>query len=1768
MQSINTSRLPTKSILKTLADLVGLRPRFSAIEEKREIEALQILLASCGAPCETSEIALQSIERRLQNIVPPTVVLQHTDDGLESLAVVVASSSKNIDWTVTLEAGGELHGQWNFADVSAVDIHDLDNGRTFERFHVKLPETIPPGYHKLGVRTTAAQPLDNQGASESNFNSPWNWSTLIVAHSKAFEPDTIASDKRFWGAHVHLPSVSSKRNWGIGDLTDLKMLVRWAAEQGAGLIHLDSLQTIQDELGNEPAPAFSSRLFINPLFIDVEAIADFVESEDVQRLVLAPTFQEKLASFRTASEPSYAEMWATKLGVLEALYQHFRFHHLKINTPRAQAFRNYQYSGGKRLALFGLYEAINEQYRGQKVDQPGFARWPNEYLDPTSDEVQRFAEKNHERVEFFQYLQWVAEIQLQAAGQESFDNRMPVGLCHTVAYGCPAYGADIWCDQQVYAKDVQLEKRDEHHLLWRELGYSPVVPEQLNEAGYQPFIAILRATMRYGGGMSLEDALEFQAPTWSRGDSSIEMTYNRQFIHDLRAVTILESHRQKCAIIARHRYANSPLRLDDDVEPAERLGFIARRSLFLEKDEWGAFRSMSTVPAESLLSFGSREIPSLAVFWLGQDLNSVKIEGDDAKSIRNRLVDERVVERAALLRFLEENEALPAGFTTDPASVTEITPDFVAAVYACLAKSPAKFVVFSLEDVAVGELTGKVFSTGYDPSFPPRHTLLLEEFVLDVRVKQLLKALTTERGAFTHTNAARAKAEALKQTQIPSATYRFQFNKDFPLRRAVKLIPYLAHLGVSHCYASPLLKATPGSMHGYDIVNHKELNPEIGSPDELDFFVSELKRYNLGLILDIVPNHMGIGAHNPWWTDVLENGPASIYADYFDIDWQPVNEQLHGKVLLPILGESYGSVVQTGQLKLEFKPTWGSLFLRYYEHSVPLNPVSYPKVLGRRLNVLNERFGVNHPDVLEYMSILTGFQHLPNHTEPVGFSERIREKKTQMRRLAALVKQNPKICDFIEQNLADFDVKPGDSEALNRLHNLLEAQAYRLAYWRVSSDEVNYRRFFDVDSLAAIRTEDARVFNEMHELVFEWVKTGKIQGLRIDHPDGLYDPQQYFRQLQLEASRVFEQQFDAADDVPQNKLPIYVVVEKILAPFEHLEQDWKVHGTVGYEFLNAVNDVLINNTNEQAFSDVYNEFIGETVDYEELKHHCKLLILDTVLASELNVLSHRLHRIAQSSWFFRDLTLNSLRSALRQVLSHFPVYRTYANQGKVDKSAKQYIDWAVGLAKRRGSVLHANVYEFVRQVLTMELVEKAAAYSSSQAPENFAKDIVTFAMKFQQFTGPVMAKSVEDTAFYRFNRFVGSNEVGGEPNKFGATLSSFHHQNSLRQLKHPYEMLSTSTHDTKRSEDVRARLAVLSEIPTIWREKVFSWSRMNKFRKVEMDEVAAPDANDEYLLYQTLAGVCPLNLSGDALSTLSKRVEQYILKAAKESKRHTSWLNQNQPYENALTDFVKKLLTSSSTNAFLDDFLGFHKMIAPYGLLNSLSQTLLKTTCPGVPDVYQGTEYWDFSLVDPDNRRPVDYESRWRTLFEMRSNLDNILDNDIIKAVESNDLSSSLAQSEQSNFLKSLLANWESGQAKQFVLSSALKIRAKHPELFTEGKYIPLAAAGKRSKNVLAFARVQDGLVSITVAPIMVASVVLEEERGEEEKDLREIVTGPKFWGDTVVTLPPGLQIDRAQNMFTLQNVPITDAKIRLSDILQQFPVGLLRAATSTAERS
>ena len=925
-----------------------------------------------------------------------------------------------------------------------------------------------------------------------------------------------------------------------------------------------------------------------------------------------------------------------------------------------------------------------------------------------------------------------------------------------------------------------------------------------------------------------------------------------------------------------------------------------------------------------------------------------------------------------------------------------------------------------------------------------------------------------------------AELQSAPSVVLPESTYRFQFNKEFTYKAAEKLIPYLAKLGISHCYASPLLKARPGSMHGYDIINHKELNPEIGTPAEFDAFVRNLRRHGIGLILDTVPNHMGIGKVNPWWMDVLENGPASIFADYFDIDWAPIKPELFGKVTIPILGEAYGAIVKGGHFKLAFDAARGALKLIYYDHEFPLNPLSYPQVLNNRIDVLKERLGKNNPDVMEYQSIITALSNLPTHTQRNTFGDRIREKQVQMLRLAHLCKRNGEITNFIEQNLSEFEVHANDRTSAERMHNLLEAQAYRLVFWRVATDEINYRRFFDVNDLAAVRTEDPRVFAEMHDLIFNLLEEGKIDGLRIDHPDGLFDPAQYFNQLQTQAAEKMGRELPAGTELSLGKdnLPIYIAVEKILAPFEHLEDDWAVHGTVGYDFLNALQNVFIASDNEEKFSQLYQKYVGKTIEFDRLKRECKGLILDTVLASELHVLAHRLNEIAQMSWNYRDFTLNSLRTALRHIVINFPVYRTYVTAKKSDKNARHYIDWAVRLAKRYGASVMPEVYDFVRDVLCLEMAESADV--SAESSKQFLLAMQTFAMKFQQFTGPVMAKSVEDTLFYRFNRFVALNEVGGEPDRFGISLGSFHYQNQQRQMRRPYEMLATSTHDTKRSEDVRARLAVISELPSVWDARLAQWSRINRARKVSIDEEQAPDANDEYLIYQTVVGACPLFGAAEnaleiskTMETFKARINEYILKAARESKSHTSWVNKNEDYEHAVSGFIDRIFADTPNNLFYADFREFSRLLAPLGFLNGLAKTVIKFTAPGVPDIYQGNELWDFSLVDPDNRRAVDYKVRGRYLDELKKLAD------IAVTITASDKDRTNLQKIVTESLKSL----QDGRAKLLTILIALACRQELEGIFTRGRYQALEVRGDAANHVIAYLRELDDQWTITVAP-------------------------------------------------------------------------------------
>jgi (1->4)-alpha-D-glucan 1-alpha-D-glucosylmutase len=961
----------------------------------------------------------------------------------------------------------------------------------------------------------------------------------------------------------------------------------------------------------------------------------------------------------------------------------------------------------------------------------------------------------------------------------------------------------------------------------------------------------------------------------------------------------------------------------------------------------------------------------------------------------------------------------------------------------------------------------------------------------------------------------------MSSPRTPLATYRLQFNRDFTFAQATELVPYLAALGISHCYASPYLKARPGSTHGYDIIDHNTLNPEIGSEEDFDRFVSALHKHGVGQILDIVPNHMGVmGSDNAWWLDVLENGQASNYADFFDIDWQPLKDELEGKILVPVLGDQYGTVLDRGELQLRFDKDKGEFSIFYYQHKFPVNPSEYARILGRDLGRLTQELGAENGELLELQSLIAAFSHLPARSEmaPEQRAERMRDKEIHKRRLATLCTASPAITAFVDENVKQINGTPSDPKTFNDLHILIKAQAYRLAYWRVAADDVNYRRFFDINDLAGLRMENEAVFEITHRFVLELLHQRKVDGLRIDHPDGLYDPAQYFQRLQWRDSGTSDQNRDSKS--------FYVVIEKILTGDEQLPKEWPVHGTTGYDFLNLVNGLFVDPEAADKMSRMYRNFVERPINFDNQLYRSKKIVMHAALASELNVLANALNRIALSDRHTCDFTVNSLRDAISRIVACFPVYRTYISEDHLSEADQAYIKQAVERAKQLSAGSDASVFDFTRDVLLAPKLEEQGAI--------FRKAAIRFAMKFQQFTSAVMAKGMEDTSFYRYHRLISLNEVGGDPRRFGVSTEVFHRKIQERATLWPHSMLDTSTHDTKRSEDVRARINVLSEIPSPWRKRVRRWRELNQDKKSIIADVEAPSRNDEYLLYQTLMGSWPLEEEPATDPSFRERITQYMLKAVREAKEKTSWANPNAPYEEAVIKFVEGVLASTGNDQFLADFVPFQQYIARMGMFNSLSQTLIKLTSPGVPDIYQGNELWDFSLVDPDNRRPVDYARRQHLLKEVQALTKQFSDHLKSKVRE-------------------LTENMSDGRIKLYLTWKTLILRKQHPDLFQKGDYLPLSVQGEKANHLIAFARQHGNSVAIVAVPRFCARLLTDGATPPLD---------PTVWNDTRVELPLGSQTPLYQNVFTLENVATQKSSqtpfVQASKLFADFPVALL----------
>jgi (1->4)-alpha-D-glucan 1-alpha-D-glucosylmutase len=994
--------------------------------------------------------------------------------------------------------------------------------------------------------------------------------------------------------------------------------------------------------------------------------------------------------------------------------------------------------------------------------------------------------------------------------------------------------------------------------------------------------------------------------------------------------------------------------------------------------------------------------------------------------------------------------------------------------------------------------------------------------------------------------------------RFPESTYRLQFNAGFTFKDATRVVPYLNALGVTHCYASPYLKARPGSLHGYDITDHHLLNPEIGTNEDHAAWVEALAAHGMSHIVDTVPNHMGIlGNDNLWWNDILENGPSSPYAGFFDIDWQSSpRPQLQSKVLLPVLGAPYGEVLESQQIRLTFSA--GAFFLQYFDHRFPVTPDSYDAILGHRLKALEERLEPTSADFMEYQSILTAVSHLPPCTETSAASvaQRLREKEVVKRRLQALVERVAPIAAFIEENIALFNGVKGDPASFDALDHLLERQPYRLAYWRVAADEINYRRFFDINDLAALSMERPDVFQETHELLLELTQSGKVAGLRIDHPDGLYDPRQYLDRLQeqylLTCARALFKTLPAYQGLEwkdheaavssalhgarrstaaQGGLdpellwrPLFVVVEKILGANEELPSDWPVHGTTGYDFLNLVNGLFVDTGNAHPFTRLYRDFAGFEVPFSEVAYQNKSLTLRTALSSELHMLAHQLDRLAQQDRRSRDFTLTTLRHALREVIACFPVYRSYIGDSGVSDTDRKYVETALRRAAARNPVYNPSLFEFVRSILLLEYAPQANA--AAQAEQR------RFVGKFQQVTAPVMAKGLEDTAFYVYNRLLSLNEVGGDPARFGIIPEVLHRAMQNRHDRWPWSLSPLSTHDSKRSEDVRARLNVLSEIPARWRARVERWARLNATHLVTVEDGSVPDANEEYLLYQTLLGAWPLEpYTAEDYAQFVRRIQDYMNKVLHEAKVHSSWLNPNEAYDKAMRTFVGRILDPRQSKPFLDELRPFRQRIAHMGLLNSLAQTLLRLTLPGVPDTYQGTELWDFSLVDPDNRRPVNYELRQQMLEALKRDA---------------------AAPDRRPLLRSLLQTIADGRIKLFVTWQGLSCRRDLAGLFSVGDYVPLEVVGPAADHAFAFRRRHGDNQAVVVVPRLLTRLLPEAP---------SLPLGEAIWQDTCLKLPDE-QDQPFHNVFTGErHQPAHDgevATLRLSSIFGEFPVALL----------
>jgi len=1604
------------ALLERMAALVGISTDYTdAFGNRIETtsETREALLSALGLDITSESGARESLARleRLKSGAIPAVIPVEADKASK---IKLRIPQDALAWTILEESGATHEGR--LSKSGAIDI-----------------PALPMGYHRLLLGEIEA--------------------TIIAAPARCWEPDALQGEARFWGMTAQVYSLRSERDFGIGDYTDVALAAGAVGELGGAFLGLSPVHALFAADRSKISPySPSSRLFLESIYIDPTAVEGYEES-GARSLLDKPEMQLRLSTRRQAQLIDYAEVWAVKRPLLDALWAWFR------RSGDTSGFEEFRKAGGEALEAHATFEALSEHFREQGRFWIG--EWPEAYRSIRSDEVGRFRSEQGERVAFHAWLQWLADRQLGEAAERARAAGLVIGLYRDLAVGADGGGSEIWSTPERYAPKLSIgAPPDPLGPQGQDWGLPPFNPLTLEEQGLAAFRDLVSANMRHAGAIRIDHAFQLQRlfliPSGAPASQGAYVDYP---FEAMLAVLRVESHRARCLVIAED-LGTAPEGFSDAIMES---GVLSYRVLPFER-EGSAFKAPGRYPRSAMAVISTHDLPTFTGWWQGLDIDLRQTLGifDPETAAGERA--SRKADKQHLTEALAREALLPSP------RVPENPP--LEATVRYLARACSVLTALQIED-ASGELN-QPNMPGMDaghPNWRRRLSNTIETIVAPNSRLSRLAAVLAEEGRDL-----RGRHNVLA-APAPRATYRLQFHKDFTFDDAVKIVPYLAKLGISHVYSSPIQTAAPGSTHGYDIVDHSAINPELGGEDGFRRFSAVLKEHGLKLLLDIVPNHMGVGGQsNRWWLSVLEWGRLSPVSQAFDIDWE--RPGAGGKLIVPSLGGLYGEVLERGELQLKFDPEEGSFSVWHWEHRFPICPRTYPMVLDHALAALSDQAKSGRlRKVTERLRSATA------QASPEQSASALEDGENLKRELAEASRT---VRDAIDRAVKIFNGTPGESESFNGLHRLLEAQAYRLCYWRAASSDINYRRFFDINTLAGIRVEIPEIFEKTHELIVRLVDEGHVHGLRIDHIDGLADPEGYARALQDRVGPGF-----------------YMAVEKILEPGEKL-RSWPVAGTSGYDVLNVIDGVLVDPAAGEVLERIYRDASGLQGSYEELLRQAKVEITEKNFASELEVLVSDIKLIADACRRTRDYTAFSLRRALVEIIAAFPVYRSYLRHEMPAAEDLELIERTVAAAKESSALPDRSVHDFI------------AATLLGRSETADIEDVRRFRRRFQQLTGPVMAKSLEDTLFYRYGRLIALNEVGGDPGHFGLTPEAFHETNADRARHWPHTMIGTTTHDTKRGEDARARLLALSEDPEEWAKALALWEDIASPHLSDVNGAPAPDANDRVILLQSLLGAWPLELldrtDEQQLASFRMRMEAYLTKALREAKRHTSWIDPNTAYEAAAMKLLHAMLDAKG--AFIERFRPLARRLALLGALNGLSRTVLKLTLPGVPDIYQGTEFWDFSLVDPDNRRPVDYRAR------------------------------SAALSAEAP-LDTLLASWPDGRIKQRITAHILRDRAEAPLLYAEGDYRPLSAAGRRAKHLLGYVRRHGGEELAVIVPRLWAAL----EPGDN------LSINPAAWGDATIDLPQG----GWRNVITGEEILLQDASCAISNLLKPLPFAVIR---------